>query len=75
MKKLFFALFFYFLALSMFGQNSIEQHQKYYKLSEGSLGSGLFRNELFSDVDTTWAMWKNRSYNFNEINCGSKISS
>lgn len=64
MKKLFFALFFYFLALSMFGQNPIEQHQKYYKLSEGSLGSGLFRNELFSDVDTTWAMWKNRSYNF-----------
>lgn len=36
----------------------------YYRLVEGSAYSGLFRVELFSDIDTTWDKWNLRGYNF-----------
>jgi hypothetical protein len=38
--------------------------KNYCKLIEGSDGSGKFRLELSSDVDTTWNKWKIRGYNF-----------
>lgn len=39
-------------------------YKNHFRLIEGSAGSGLFRAELFSDVDTSWNKWKLGGYNF-----------
>jgi len=37
---------------------------QYFRLEEGSEGSGAFRAVLSSDIDTAWAKWDLRGYNF-----------
>jgi hypothetical protein len=64
MKFIFFTLFFSLVSASISAQQQNENFQKYYRILEGSPASGLFRAELFSDIDTAWSKWNNRGYNF-----------
>lgn len=50
----------------IFGQDgeSSDTSGNYFRLLEGSKNSNLFRTELFSDIDSSWAKWKDRGYNF-----------
>lgn len=58
-------LLFFFIVSSVFSQKkNKEWYNNYYKLLEGSSGSGLYRIELSSDIDSTWSKWDNRGYNF-----------
>ena len=50
----------------MYGQsnnNSLSDDQ-YFRLEAGSEGSGAFRSVISSDIDTAWAKWDLRGYNF-----------
>ena len=49
-----------------FGQISPDSNEnsKHFQLIKGSESSNSFRVELSSDVDTTWAKWQHRGYNF-----------
>ncbi len=61
--NVFFILLF-FVSSSIFAQQLNAYYNKYYRLLEGSPGSGLYRTEVTSDIDTTWIKWQDRGYNF-----------
>lgn len=50
-------------AYSQSHSSSVSDAQ-YFRLEEGSEGSGAFRAVLSSDIDTAWAKWDLRGYNF-----------
>ncbi len=64
MKQLL-ALFFFLLSILANGQSEKQPDpSNYFRLIEGKDGSGKYRMELNSDIDTTWDKWKIRGYNF-----------
>ena len=67
MRKLF-ALLSFLVSLSSTvysqGDSSPISDSQYFRLEEGSKGSGAFRTVLSSDIDTTWTKWDLRGYNF-----------
>lgn len=60
MKNLFLPFMLLLVATGLQGQSI----KNYYKAIPGSEKSKFNRAELHSDVDTTWANWKLRGYNF-----------
>ncbi|MEO0331123.1 MAG: hypothetical protein AAF223_05480 [Bacteroidota bacterium] len=67
MRKLF-ALLSFLVSISSpiysQGDSSSISDSQYFRLEEGSEGSGAFRTILSSDIDTTWTKWDLRGYNF-----------
>lgn len=54
-----------FLINFSFGQSNTDaDRNNYFRLERASENSENYRTELFSDIDTTWANWKLRGYNF-----------
>jgi hypothetical protein len=63
MKTFFISILFLLLIQKSFGQTDSDK-SKYFKLEKASEDSNNFRTELYSDIDTTWANWQLRGYNF-----------
>ncbi|MCR9017026.1 hypothetical protein [Aquiflexum gelatinilyticum] len=65
MKSFLLLILFAFVMHISFAQTSSKiDRSKYFKLEKASENSNNFRTELYSDIDTTWANWQFRGYNF-----------
>lgn len=65
MKSIILSFLLVFCFKISFGQSTSEvDRNQYFKLEKASENSTNNRTELYSDIDTTWANWKIRGYNF-----------